>query len=87
MSQPGAPSEWRPTLGVVAIGLGAVAIPTLFCFGLGIPMGLAAVVTGIVAFVRDRGRVQGERSRAVGGVALGLLALAAAALLVLRPDS
>ncbi|MGN9909805.1 hypothetical protein ACTMTJ_19855 [Phytohabitans sp. LJ34] len=76
----------RPPLAVVSLGLGAVAIPTLFCFGLGIPLGLAAVVTGVVAFARERGRPGGGAGRAAGGVALGLLALAGAAVLVLRPD-
>lgn len=53
------PPDRRPTLGVVSLGLGAVAVPTLFCFALGIPLGLAALVTGAVALVRDRGRPPG----------------------------
>lgn len=50
-------------------------------------MGLAAVVTGVVAFARERGRPGGGAGRALGGIALGLLALAGAAALVLRPDT
>lgn len=84
----GAPgSSGRPTLGVVSLGLGAIAIPTLFCFGLGLPLGLAATVTGAVALVRARDRPAGEARRAVGGIALGLFALAIAAALILRPDT
>jgi hypothetical protein len=85
MGNPG--PRGRPPLAVVSLGLGAVAIPTLLCFGLGIPMGLAAVVTGIVAFTRERRRPGSAASQAVGGIALGLLALAAAAALILRPDT
>jgi len=85
MSNPAPRPSGRPPLAVISLGLGAVAIPTLFCFGLGLPMGLAAVVTGVVSLLRGRGG--GDAGRAAAGIALGLVALVGGAILVLRPDT
>jgi hypothetical protein len=81
MPTPPAPAD-RP-LGTISMVLGIAAVPTLFCFGLGLPLGLAAVTTGAVALIRQR-RPGG---RAIAGVALGLVAVTVAVILIARPDS
>ncbi|MFF0151307.1 DUF4190 domain-containing protein [Micromonospora sp. NPDC005203] len=83
-SAPGYPNAGYPqaqgqnnTLGLVSMILGIAAIPLLCCFSLGIPVGIAAVVTGYLA----RKKVaQGQASNAgqakagliCGAVAVGL---------------
>jgi hypothetical protein len=84
--EPTAPDRPRPSGGTVSLILGTAAVPALLLFGLGLFLGIAAVVTGVVALVR-RDRAPGDPKRAAGGVALGLLALAGAVVLIARPDT
>jgi uncharacterized membrane protein HdeD (DUF308 family) len=67
----------------IALTLGLVSIPALFVCFLGLPLGVAAIVTGAVAVVRDRSR----SGRAIAGIVLGAVALVGGVVLVVRPDS
>ena len=73
----------RPSLDTTSMVLGIVAVPALLFFALGLPLGLAAAATGVVALTR------GERGagRALAGVALGLLAIAGGVILIARRDT
>jgi putative effector of murein hydrolase len=68
-------------LGHLALALGIAALPALFLFMLGLPLGLAAVAVGAVGTARND-----RRRTAVAGLVLGLIAVAAAIFLIARPD-
>jgi hypothetical protein len=70
-------------LGLLAFSLGIASIPGLFVCFLGVPLAVAAIVTGGLALARGRPR----SGKAVAGVVLGLIALAGAVVLIARPDS
>ncbi|MFC0506571.1 DUF4190 domain-containing protein [Micromonospora costi] len=77
-----------PRSGAVAtasLWLGVAALPLLFVCALGLPCGLAAIATGVVALARGP-RVPGVVGRAAVGVALGVLALVGGIVLISRPD-
>ncbi|MPZ28249.1 MAG: hypothetical protein GEV12_18020 [Micromonosporaceae bacterium] len=51
------------TLGLLALILGIAALPLVFCFGLALPVGLAAVVLGGLSLRRgDQARADQERA-------------------------
>lgn len=69
--------------GDAAFALGIVSIPALFVFFIGMPLGVAAIVTGAIAVVRERSWY----GRAIAGMAFGAIALVGAVVLIIRPDS
>ncbi|MBX6750080.1 MAG: DUF4190 domain-containing protein [Micromonosporaceae bacterium] len=82
MAQPGygqpAPSNQNNTLGLVSMILGIVAIPTICCFYLGVPLGIAAIVLGYLGKQKaDRGEAS-NRGQAMAGLICGAVAIALA---------
>lgn len=74
------------TTGLLPMILGLVSIPLVFCYALGLPAGIAAVVLG-VRDLRRAGRSRGGgRGQAVTGLMCGAVAVALAVLLIARPD-
>lgn len=80
----GHPPPIAVKLGTTSLVLGALSIPLLLCFFAGPLVGVAAIVAGLLAL---RGDAKDGRGRAIAGIALGVVAIAAAVLLVARPDS
>lgn len=78
------------TTGQLPMILGLVSIPLVFCYALGRPAGIAAVVLGGRDLRRaGRGRGGGRgggRGPAVTGLVCGAVAVALAVLLIARPD-
>ncbi len=75
---PGAPAEKPPTLAVLSLVLGLVGVVTA-CVGLGLLLGLAAILLGVIALATTKAAPGGPkpkgRGMAVGGIAAGLLAI------------
>ncbi len=73
--------------GLLALVLGIASIPLLFCYVLGLPAGIAAIVLGIVGKRRaDRG-LASNRGQAIAGIATGALGVLATAVIIALPDS
>lgn len=60
----------RRGMGVAALVLGVCAIPLAFLCGVGLLPGLAGLLLGVVATVRDQGRAQ-----AIAGIVVSVLAM------------
>ncbi|HEU4426998.1 MAG TPA: DUF4190 domain-containing protein [Pilimelia sp.] len=74
------------TLGVIAMCLGIAAIP-LTLVVIGLPLGIGAIVLGVLAKQRvDRGQAT-NRDQSIAGLACGVLAVFLTVLLIARPDS
>jgi len=74
------------TLGLLAMVLGAAAIPLTLVL-IGLPMGIAAIVLGLLGKQRlDRGEAT-NRDQVIAGLACGSVAVVVAAILIARPDS
>ncbi|MGH3681898.1 MAG: hypothetical protein ACRDT2_16815 [Natronosporangium sp.] len=78
------PRPQRNTLGLLALIFGIAALPLMFCFGLALPVGLAAVVLGALSLRRADAaqsdqrwsdqRWSGNRRQATVGMVSGGLA-------------
>lgn len=74
------PRPQRNTLGLLALIVGVAALPLMFCFGLALPVGLAAVVLGALSLRRPEPeqtadqRWSGNRRQATIGMVCGGLA-------------
>lgn len=63
------------TVGLIALILGVLALPLIFCYALGLPIGVAAVVLGgIGLYQANRGQAS-NRNQALIGLVLGALAV------------
>ena len=71
----GAPLQAGRTnsLAIVSLILGVVSIPMLFCYGGGIPFGIAALITGLIARrqIKESGGAQNGEGMALAGTILG----------------
>jgi hypothetical protein len=72
----------RTPLGYISLALGVVSLPMLFVCMLGLPLGVAAIAAGGVGLARR----EPARTTALAGIVLGLLAVAAAVVFIVRPD-
>ena len=77
-------------LAITSLVLGIVSIPLTFCYYVGIPIGIAALVTGLIARrqIKDSGGTQTGNGMAVAGIVLGgivgvLIACAVVAIIIL----
>lgn len=73
------PRPQRNTLGLLALIFGIAALPLIFCFGLALPVGLAAVVLGALSLrgpdpAPSDQRWSGNRRQATVGMVAGGLA-------------
>lgn len=64
------------TMGLVSMILGIAAIPTLCCFGLGIPLGVAAIVLGLLGKNKADQGLASNRGQAQAGFICGIVAVA-----------
>jgi Domain of unknown function (DUF4190) len=73
--------------GLLALILGIASIPLLFCYVLGLPAGVAAIVLGIVGKRRaDRGAATNP-GQAIAGIVTGAVGVLATAVIIALPDS
>lgn len=75
---PGATGPQQPsnTLGLVSMILGIASIPLLCCFGLGIPVGIAAVVLGFLGKSKVDQGLATNRGQVLAGLICGGIATA-----------
>jgi Domain of unknown function (DUF4190) len=84
--QPGS-SPPDNTAGLLALVLGIASIPLLFCYILGLPAGVAAIVLGIVGKRKaDRG-VANNPGQALLGIIAGAVGVLATIVIIALPDS
>ena len=62
-------------LAIISVVLGGIAIPLDYAFLAGVPLGLIAVILGIIANLRIRRRNQRGKALAIIGIILGGLAM------------
>lgn len=86
----GEPSGQQPpranTIGLVAMVLGILSLPLIFCYALGLPAGIAAVVLGAVGVYQANRGVASNRNQALIGLICGALALIAMIVIIALPD-
>ncbi|MEU8332876.1 DUF4190 domain-containing protein [Micromonospora sp. NPDC048839] len=89
-SAPGYPNAGYPqaqgqnnTLGLVSMILGIASIPLLCCFYLGIPVGIAAVVTGYLARQKVAQGQANNAGQAKAGLICGAVAVALGIVLII----
>jgi hypothetical protein len=60
-------------LAITSLVLGIVSIPLAFCYGFGVPLGIAAFITGLIARrqIRDSAGTQGGDGMALAGMIMG----------------
>ncbi|MFJ6198453.1 DUF4190 domain-containing protein [Micromonospora sp. NPDC092111] len=76
-----APQGQQNTLGLVSMILGIASIPLLCCFYLGVPLGIAAVVTGWLGRQKAAQGLAGNDGQAKAGLICGAIAIGLAILL------
>jgi hypothetical protein len=69
---PGQPSN---TQGLVSMILGIAAIPLICCFGVGIPLGIAAAVLGFLGKRKAEQGLATNRGQALAGLICGIVAI------------
>jgi hypothetical protein len=80
-SQPaGAPNN---TLGLIAMILGIVSIPLVCCFFLGVPVAIAAIITGWMGKAKAEQGLATNRGQALAGFYCGIAAIVLAILSVI----
>jgi len=72
---PAPPAQQQNTLGLVSMILGIVAIPTICCFYLGIPLGIAAAVMGFLGKQKAEQGLANNRGQAMAGLICGAVAV------------
>jgi len=72
------PSGKTNSLAIASLVLGIVSIPLLFCYGGGIPFGIAAFITGLIGRrqIKESGGEQGGGGMALTGIILGAVGIA-----------
>ncbi|TDC80220.1 DUF4190 domain-containing protein, partial [Micromonospora sp. KC606] len=70
------PAGQQNTLGLVSMILGIVSIPMLCCFSLGIPVGIAAVITGWMGRQKAAQGLASNGGQAKAGLICGAIAVA-----------
>lgn len=84
--QPGS-SPPDNTTGLLALVLGIASIPLLFCYVLGLPTGVAAILLGIAGkWKADRG-VADNPGQALLGIITGAVGVLATVVIIALPDS
>jgi hypothetical protein len=75
--QPGYPPPAAPnnTQGLVGMILGIVSIPTLCCFYLGLPVGIAAVIVSWMGLNKAKAGIATNRTQALAGLICGGVAI------------
>jgi Na+/proline symporter len=73
-------------LAVLSLVLGIASIPLVFCYALGLPAGIAAVVLGALSLQRTRRQPAASRWQAVVGMICGAVAVIAIVIIILLPD-
>jgi hypothetical protein len=68
----GAPNN---TLGLVSMILGIASIPLVCCFYLGIPLGIAAAITGWMGKQKAEQGLANNRGQAMAGLICGIVAV------------
>jgi hypothetical protein len=66
------------TFGLVSMILGIISIPLLCCFYLGIPLGIAAAVLGVLGMQKANRGEADNKGMAIAGLTCGLIGLALA---------
>ena len=70
--QPGAPND---TLGLVALIAGVVSIPLVCCFYFGVPVAIAAIITGWMGKQKAEQGLATNRGQALAGFYCGIAAI------------
>ena len=65
------------TLSIVSLVTGIIGIPLAFCYGAGLPLSIAAVITGYIGRnqIKESGGTQGGNGMATAGLILGAIPL------------
>ncbi|HLV57652.1 MAG TPA: hypothetical protein VKY81_02075 [Natronosporangium sp.] len=74
------------TLGLLSLILGIASIPLVFCFVLGLPAGLAAIILGAIALRRVRPETAANRWQPIVGIICGAIGVVAVVVVILLPD-
>ena len=81
--QPGPPAGApNNTLGLVAMILGIASIPLVCCFYIGVPVAIAAIITGWMGKQKAEQGLATNRGQALAGFYCGIGAIAFAALII-----
>jgi hypothetical protein len=76
----------RNTMALLSMILGIIAIPAICLFGLGIPLGIVALILGIISLVSiSKNPYKGGKGMAITGIVLGIVTVLVVPLLVLLP--
>ncbi len=74
MPMPGAAAGRSNTFGLLSMIFGIISIPLLCCFYIGLPLGIAAVVLGIVGTNKANRGEADNKGMAIAGIACGAVA-------------
>lgn len=74
------------TLGLLSLVLGIASIPLVFCYVLGVPAGLAAIILGAIALRRVRPETAANRWQPIVGIICGAIGVIAVVVVILLPD-
>ncbi len=81
------PERPRPdTMSVLSLVLGIASIPLIFCYVLGLPAGVAAIVLGVLALRRTREQPNAARWQPLVGIVCGAIAVIAMIVVIALPD-
>ena len=60
-------------LAITSLVLGVVSVPLIFCYAAGVPFGIAALITGLIARhqIKESGGTQSGEGLALAGIILG----------------
>lgn len=85
MAQPGQPAPYgqNNTLGLVSLILGIASIPLACCFFIGLPLGIAAAVTGYLGKQKAEQGQASNRGQALAGLICGAVGAAIGILLII----
>lgn len=79
----GGPSN---TLGLLALILGIASIPLVLCYALGLPVGIAAIVLGVLGLRQARLGRASNRGQALAGLVCGAVGTLAMVVIIALPD-
>lgn len=86
MAEPTGEQPRANTIGLVAMVLGILALPLIFCYALGLPVGIAAVVLGAVGLYQANRGQASNRNQALVGLACGAIAIIVMIVLIALRD-
>lgn len=81
--QPTTPEASQNTFGLLAMILGIASIPLVFCFTMGLPFGVAAIVFGSLGLRSHRQGRATNRGQSIAGIACGAVGATAVTVLIL----